>query len=599
MTKTSKIILVTIVATSILLGLGYAAIQNITLNITGTASASADQANFKVGFIGTPVVSDSAYATATITADNSATINVQGLTSVGDNVTATYDIKNSSLDLSADFNINTTNNNSEYFKISSKLGKSSLKAGETTNVLVTVELIKTPINSNVSATIGVGLTAMPVEPGKEGTSVGVNDYSQTPDNRNEFGFYFDEAYSAIVDGSKQTVIFHEDTSCEMLLNGVLMDTIQAGVISYGPFYIDGTNVDYGILTISSDGKKIDVEGRIYELDLAFTRIGKMLYGHYDDSTRTVEFYDSIPAEIRHDDICICGDYIYNYYTGNDGWVVGLLDEEAISDHNINVNEIDIEITDRNQTSYGPILEYINGKPVTRMVDTFEGCTKLIDAPKIPNTVKYMIETFEECTSLVVAPKIPYGVKNMEYAFNECSSLTEAPEIPNSVTGMCWTFSGCTSLTTAPEIPEGVRDMQGTFDGCASLITAPKIPSTVEYLEATFARCTSLVIAPEIPMSVTEMMQTFFGCTSLTTAPVVPSTVTNLYETFVGCTSLTGTITINTNHIVKNEAEYYGEYYSSYGCFRNVDMSKITLTGEATDEVLDLIGSTGENYTPII
>ena len=37
MSKTSKIILITIVATCLLLGLGYAAIQNITLNITDTA----------------------------------------------------------------------------------------------------------------------------------------------------------------------------------------------------------------------------------------------------------------------------------------------------------------------------------------------------------------------------------------------------------------------------------------------------------------------------------------------------------------------------------------------------------------------------------
>ena len=34
----------------LLLGIGYAAIQNITLNITGTATADPNQANFKVMF---------------------------------------------------------------------------------------------------------------------------------------------------------------------------------------------------------------------------------------------------------------------------------------------------------------------------------------------------------------------------------------------------------------------------------------------------------------------------------------------------------------------------------------------------------------------
>ena len=58
MSNTSKILLVTIIATSILLGLGYAAIQNITLSIEGTATAAADQSNFLVKFTGTPTVSE-------------------------------------------------------------------------------------------------------------------------------------------------------------------------------------------------------------------------------------------------------------------------------------------------------------------------------------------------------------------------------------------------------------------------------------------------------------------------------------------------------------------------------------------------------------
>ena len=70
MRKTSKIIIVTIIAASILLGLGYAAIQNITLNISGTAAADPNQANFKVRFTGTPEVSDSSYVTARISNDD-------------------------------------------------------------------------------------------------------------------------------------------------------------------------------------------------------------------------------------------------------------------------------------------------------------------------------------------------------------------------------------------------------------------------------------------------------------------------------------------------------------------------------------------------
>ena len=125
MTKTSKIIIVTIIATSILLGLGYAAIQNITLNITGTAAANPNQSNFSVHFVNdpAPTVSNSTFATAAITDDINATINVTGLTAKGQNVTATYIVKNSSSDLSSDLSVATTNSNTEYFTLSSELAK--------------------------------------------------------------------------------------------------------------------------------------------------------------------------------------------------------------------------------------------------------------------------------------------------------------------------------------------------------------------------------------------------------------------------------------------------------------------------------------------
>ena len=56
----------------------------------------------------------------------------------------------------------------------SELGKPSLVAGEATTLTVTVELTKTPIVESVNATIGVQLEAMPVQPGEEGTSEGIN-----------------------------------------------------------------------------------------------------------------------------------------------------------------------------------------------------------------------------------------------------------------------------------------------------------------------------------------------------------------------------------------------------------------------------------------
>ena len=182
MTKTSKIITVAVIVAMLLLGVGYAAIQNITLNISGTAAADPSQSNFKVMFTGTPEVSDSTYVTAGITDDTNATINVAGLSTKGQIVSATYTVQNTSTDLSADLSVATTNSNTEYFTLSSELAKTSLTAGEATTVTVTVELTKTPVAESVSSTVGVQLTAVPVQPGAEGSSGTTNDYSQTPES---------------------------------------------------------------------------------------------------------------------------------------------------------------------------------------------------------------------------------------------------------------------------------------------------------------------------------------------------------------------------------------------------------------------------------
>ncbi len=185
MKKTNKIIVTVIIVAMLLLGVGYAAIQNITLNIEGTATADPSQSNFSVKFTGTPKVSDSTYVTAGITDDINATISVNGLTQKGQTVNAEYTVQNVSTDISADLSVATTNSNTEYFTLKSELAKTSLTAGEATTVKVTVELTKTPIAGSVNSTIGVRLTAMPVEPGKEGTSEGINGSSQTPETSSE------------------------------------------------------------------------------------------------------------------------------------------------------------------------------------------------------------------------------------------------------------------------------------------------------------------------------------------------------------------------------------------------------------------------------
>ena len=269
MKKSNKIIMTVVIVAVLLLGIGYAAIQNITLNIAGTASADPSQANFKVMFSGTPTVSDDTYVTAAITDDTNATVNVEGLTKKGDIVTATYTVQNASTDLSADLGVSTTNSNTEYFTLSSEIAQTSLVAGEATNLTVTVELTKTPITDSVSTTIGVQLEAMPVQPGEEGTSEGINGSSQTPNGTNEYGFYYDRFYANQDEGFG--FIAHEDESAEMfsyILSGEIeglesdewmcIDYFSAGELDFNEMITDG-------VTISKEGKIINMDGVDYEI----------------------------------------------------------------------------------------------------------------------------------------------------------------------------------------------------------------------------------------------------------------------------------------------------------------------------------------------
>ena len=213
MRKTNKIIIAVILISIMLLGIGYAAIQNITLNVTGTVIADPSQANFTVKFSGTPEVSDSTKVTAAITNDISATINVEGLTAKGDTVTAIYTVQNTSTDLSADLSVATTNSNEEYFVIDTELGKTSLIAGEATTLTVTVELIKTPIIADERSTIGIQLTAIPVQPGEEGTSGGSTGATgSTTSTVTSAGTYLPTGFTEVSGETEKTALTIADTS---------------------------------------------------------------------------------------------------------------------------------------------------------------------------------------------------------------------------------------------------------------------------------------------------------------------------------------------------------------------------------------------------
>ena len=251
MKRTNKIIVTLVLVVALLIGIGYAAIQNITLNIEGKAEAEISQDNFKVAFAGEPTVSDEEFVIATVTDDINATINVEGLTEKGQTVSAIYTVQNTSTDISADLAVSTTNDNPEYFTLSSKLDKTSLVAGESTTLTVTVELTKVPVIESVSSIIGVQLTAIPVEPGKEGTSEEINDFSQTPNTlaivtNDNIGDYIDLGNSII--GTESTtddwrILYKEDDK----VYAILADYLPANQISESAgLDTDTTNKPYNV-----------------------------------------------------------------------------------------------------------------------------------------------------------------------------------------------------------------------------------------------------------------------------------------------------------------------------------------------------------------
>ncbi len=194
--------------------------------------------------------------------------------------------------------------------------------------------------------------------------------------------------------------------------------------------------------------------------------------------------------------------------------------------------------------------------VRNMGMAFSGCTSLLNAPEIPPSVTDMQKTFWGCEMLEEAPEIPPSVRNMDGTFNGCKMLREAPEIPSLVTDMDNTFSSCTSLVSAPVIPKSVTNMEGTFYECESLINAPEIPPLVRSLAQTFSGCVSLEKVPDLPGSVTDMSYTFDRCSALVNAPKLSASVTNMNYTFEGCISLAYAPEIPVS-VTNMEGTFYG------------------------------------------
>ena len=99
----------------IVLGVGYAAINNVNLIINGTGSVTATQSNFDVRFLDIdghrPSILPGSPNTVNVLNDAIATFDVSTLSKKGDTATATIDVKNESNGVGARIGLNLTNSN--------------------------------------------------------------------------------------------------------------------------------------------------------------------------------------------------------------------------------------------------------------------------------------------------------------------------------------------------------------------------------------------------------------------------------------------------------------------------------------------------------
>ena len=140
----------------LMLGIAYAAITTQEFNVSGSAVATASDANFDVRFTGTVKASGDGTVSGSIgSTGKSATFDVTNLNTRGQKATVTLNVINNSADINATPVIaSVTHTNPTWFNVEAEFGESTycdsstgqpiLLPGETIPVYITVELLETP-----------------------------------------------------------------------------------------------------------------------------------------------------------------------------------------------------------------------------------------------------------------------------------------------------------------------------------------------------------------------------------------------------------------------------------------------------------------------
>ena len=163
MKNRKKMITTALIVLVLLLGVGYATVSSVSLNINGTSKAETKE--LQVFYDGTNS-GTSAKVTAISSPVNTraATFTVENMT-LDETVTMTFEVKNYETDVNATLAAPsvTQNTNGEYFQVTTSCDKTTLNAGDTATITVNVKLIKTPVTDEAgSTTVTVEMAASPV-----------------------------------------------------------------------------------------------------------------------------------------------------------------------------------------------------------------------------------------------------------------------------------------------------------------------------------------------------------------------------------------------------------------------------------------------------
>ena len=251
-----------IIVLVLFLGVGYAVVSSVYLNIGGTASVA--NADLKVEITNVVATTNIADKTLNFTnqlsnknLDSNFTLNGMEL---NEKVTITYTVTNNETDVDAEIKlasgVELTNSNADFFDVNYAIPDSvtDLASGDKTmEVVVTVELVQTPVTEEEgTTTVGLKLAAIP-KGGSENS--GSSTVITSP-------VKFGEKYYAVsgngldIKSSAIWIIFNEDGTLTQIENGV--DFPEDGYSYYESSIIHSTMSETEQFTISSDGKYLSL-----------------------------------------------------------------------------------------------------------------------------------------------------------------------------------------------------------------------------------------------------------------------------------------------------------------------------------------------------